>query len=184
MRPIILLAALTAIAGCDAQLAEDEQQSIEATEPQKGLDRGDAGQPAPGVEMADSEGEPATLLSAAGEPMLVNLWATWCAPCVKELPTLEALGERDGAPRVIAVSQDMAPRGSVDAFLDRHELGGLEVWHDPEMALSGELGAEVLPTTILYDAQGREVWRYVGDLDWNGEEAARLLAETRSAASR
>lgn len=52
----------------------------------------------------------------------------------------------------------------------------LEVWHDPKMALSSASGAEILPTTILYDAKGREVWRYVGDLDWTGEEGARLLA--------
>jgi len=96
---------------------------------------------------------------------------------VKELPTLQAIAARAGAPRVIAVSQDMAPRGSVDAFLDKNKLADLEVWHDPKMALSSATGAEVLPTTILYDGKGREVWRYVGDLDWTGEEATKLLAE-------
>ena len=82
-----------------------------------------------------------------------------------------------GMVRVIAVSQDIAPRGSVDAFLEKNKLTDLEVWHDPKMALSSASGAEILPTTILYDAQGREVWRYVGDLDWSGEEARKLLAE-------
>ena len=56
----------------------------------------------------------------------------------------------------------------------------LGAFHDPKMALSGALGAEVLPTTILFDAEGREVWRYVGDLDWTGREAAKLLAEAQS----
>ena len=52
-------------------------------------------------------------------------------------------------------------------------------YQDPDMGLSGSLGPDtVLPTTILYDAQGREVWRYVGDLDWTSPEAARLLAES------
>jgi hypothetical protein len=77
----------------------------------------------------------------------------------------------------------MAPRGSVDAFLDKNKLADLEVWHDPKMALSSATAAEVLPTTILYDAKGREVWRYVGDLDWTGEEAARLLAEAGSSSA-
>ena len=136
-----------------------------------------AGQPAPDIELMDADNEPATLADAKGKPLLVNIWATWCAPCVKELPTLQSLAAQKGAPRVIAVSQDMAPRGSVDAFLDKNKLADLEVWHDPKMGLSSAAGAEVLPTTILYDAEGREVWRYVGDLDWTGEEARKLLAE-------
>ncbi len=117
-------------------------------------------------------------------PVLVNLWATWCAPCVKELPTLDRLAQShavDGLVGVIAVSQDTGPHASVAAFLDRLKVRDLGAYHDPKMALSAALGAEVLPTTILYDAQGREVWRYVGDLDWSGEEAARLLAEARGA---
>ena len=125
---------------------------------------------------------PPRLAEAKGKPLLVNIWATWCAPCVKELPTLQASPASAGAPRVIAVSQDMAPRGSVDAFLDKNKLADLEVWHDPKMACRGATGAEVLPTTILYDAKGREVWRYVGDLDWTGEEAAKLLAERGASA--
>jgi thiol-disulfide isomerase/thioredoxin len=150
--------------------------AVEDAGPTKGLEMSKAGQPAPDIELKDAEDETATLADVKGEPLLVNIWATWCAPCVKELPTLQALGAKTGAPRVIAVSQDMAPRGSVDAFLAKNKLGDLEVWHDSEMKLSGATGAEVLPTTILYDANGREVWRYVGDLDWTGEEAAKLLA--------
>lgn len=147
-----------------------------------GVSRAAAGRPLPEIEIRNADDEPATLAGESGKPLLVNLWATWCAPCVKELPTLEALGQRPGAPRVIAVSQDMAPRGSVDAFLEQHRLTELEVWHDPEGALSSAGGVEVLPTTILYDAKGREVWRFVGDLDWTGAEAARLVAEAPEAA--
>jgi thiol-disulfide isomerase/thioredoxin len=129
------------------------------------------------TELRNADDDPATLAEAEGKSLLVDIWATWCAPCVKELPTLQAVAARAGAPRVIAVSQDMAPRGSVDAFLDKNKLADLEVWHDPKMALSSATGAEVLPTTILYDAKGQEVWRYVGDLDWTGDEAIKLLAE-------
>jgi protein-disulfide isomerase len=71
----------------------------------------------------------------------------------------------------------MAPQGSVRAFLDKLEVRHLGAYHDDKMALSGALGVQVMPTTILYGADGREIWRYVGDLDWSGEEAARLLAE-------
>ncbi|MEJ7777173.1 MAG: TlpA disulfide reductase family protein [Sphingomicrobium sp.] len=163
------------LAGCER---EAEAPTTEASAvPSKGIDRSHSGKPAPDVEIKDAEDEPASLADVAGKPLLVNIWATWCVPCVKELPTLDALSRRAGAPRVIAVSQDIAPRASVEAFLDRHKVTDLEAWHDPAMRLSGALGAEVLPTTIYYDARGRELWRYVGDLDWTGAEAARLLGE-------
>jgi thiol-disulfide isomerase/thioredoxin len=163
-------------AACQQRDVQPENAAVEE-DSGKGIQREKAGQPLPDVELKDADNEPASLADEQGKPMLVNIWATWCAPCVKELPTLQAIAAREGAPRVVAVSQDMAPRGSVDAFLDQHKLRDLEVWHDPKMALSSAAGVEVLPTTILYDAQGHEVWRYVGDLDWTGEEAARLLAE-------
>ena len=174
---LLPLALLTA--SCDRQ----DKSAGQAASPVKGVSRAAAGRPLPDIELRNADDEPATLAGEQGEPLLVNLWATWCAPCVKELPTLEALGRREGAPRVIAVSQDMAPRGSVEAFLEQNRLAELEVWHDPDMAVSSTVGAEVLPTTIHYDAAGREVWRYVGDLDWTSAEAARLLAEAPSGRS-
>ena len=67
---------------------------------------------------------------------------------------------------------------SVDAFLAKLKVEDLGSYQDPKMGLSAAIGPDaVLPTSILYDAQGREVWRYVGDLDWTGPEAAKLLSE-------
>ena len=109
--------------------------------------------------------------------MLVKLWAAWCGPCIKELPTLQALSQRDGAPTVVEVSEDMGDRASVDAFLKQHGIDKLKTWQDPKSTLTTTLDAQVLPTTIYYDGKGREVWRYIGDLDWTGPEAAKLLAE-------
>ncbi len=183
MRLILLLLAALSIAGCDRQEGAGQQGEAAEAGPVKGVDRSSAGLAIPDVELADADGEPASLAQLSGEPLLVNLWATWCAPCIKELPTLEVLGTRAGAPRVIAVSQDVAPRGSVEAFLDKNALRELESWHDPQMALAGALGAQILPTTILYDAEGKEVWRFVGDLDWVGGEAAALLEEVNRAAA-
>ena len=182
MRSILLLLALLGIAACDRQKPEGQQGKGATAEAQQveGVDRSHKGRPAPGAIFKNPDGGDISLAAFRGVPTLVNLWASWCAPCVKELPTLQKLEEaqaQDGQLGVIAVSQDMAPRASVDAFLKSKGIARFAAFHDPEMGLSSALDAQVLPTSVLFDAQGREVWRYVGDLDWTGEEAARLLAE-------
>jgi thiol-disulfide isomerase/thioredoxin len=177
--PLLLVALLAA--GCDRQKAE-QPQAPAASEVQsaKGLDRSHKGQAAPVVKFKNPDGGDIDLSKFKGGPVLVNLWASWCAPCIKELPTLQQLEQShndDGTLGVIAVSQDMAPQGSVEAFLAERDLGRFAAFHDPEMKLTDALGVQIMPTTILYDRQGKEVWRYVGDLDWTSEEAKKLLAE-------
>lgn len=132
------------------------------------------------VKFKNPDGGDFDLSKFKGGPVLVNLWASWCAPCIKELPTLQKLEEShnvDGALGVIAVSQDMAPQGSVEVFLAERDLGRFAAFHDADMKLTDALGIHIMPTTILYDAQGKEVWRFVGDLDWTSDEAKKLLAE-------
>jgi thiol-disulfide isomerase/thioredoxin len=147
----------------------------------KGVHRDFKGKVEPEAVFDDPDGKPVSLASFKGKPVLVNLWATWCAPCVKELPTLDQLA-RDGQIQVLAVSQDDGPHASVVAFLQGHRIGTLEPYQDPKTVLSAALGLDtVLPTSILYDADGKEVWRYVGDLDWTSPEAAKLLAEAPAA---
>ena len=174
---------LVPLSGCNRQPAENEVASA-GGEPTKGLDRSHQGEAMPDANIFNADEEKATLADAKGKPVLVNLWASWCAPCVKELPTLDALSKKPGAPRIIAVSEDVGERPSVEAFLEGHGIKDLETWRDPKMDLTGAIGVEVMPTTVYYDASGKEVWRYVGDLDWNGEEAARLLAEAGPATAR
>jgi len=143
----------------------------------KGVHRDNKGKAAPAATFTDVAGKPAHISDFKGKPVLVNLWASWCAPCVKELPTLDQLA-RSGRVQVLAVSQDSGPHASVVAFLRAHQISTLKPYQDEKMALSGALGPDtVLPTSILIDADGREVWRYVGDLDWTSPQAAKLLAE-------
>ena len=177
-----LLAFALLLSACSPEPeAANNDAAAEAEVPVKGVDRSHKGRPAPDVAIMAPDGDEISLSDLRG-PMLVNLWATWCAPCVKELPTLNVLADsQDEKLAVVAVSQDMGPHGSVEAFLAKLKVD-LGAYHDPKMELSGALDAQVLPTTILYDAQGKEVWRYVGDLDWTGEEARKLLAELPSAA--
>ena len=181
MRGFLIILALL-VPGCSKQQQEtgNDAEPVAQAGPMQGIDRSKKGTPAPDAVFNDPDGGGISLADFRGNPVLVNLWATWCAPCVKELPTLDRLAqrhERDGQFAVLTVSQDMGPQPSVAAFLAKLKLTRLGSFHDPKMALSGALNAEVLPTSVLYDAQGREVWRYVGDFDWSGAEAAKLLAE-------
>lgn len=176
---LLMLAAAPMAAGCDRQKPE-EPQAPAAVGQEKGVDRSHRGEAAPTVKFKDPDGGDFDLSKFRGTPVLVNLWASWCAPCIKELPTLQELEQaqaKEGRLGVIAVSQDMAPQGSIEAFLGERDIGRFAAYHDEKMELSSRLGIQVMPTTILYDAQGREVWRYVGDLDWTGKEASELLAE-------
>ncbi len=191
LRLILLLLALLATAACDKQKPQGQQveQTRQAAEagPVQGIDRSHKGKPAPDTIFHNPDGGDISLAKFEGVPVLVNLWASWCAPCVKELPTLEKLEQaqaQGGQLGVIAVSQDMAPKASVDAFLASRKIGRFAAFHDPEMALASALGLQIMPTSVLYDAAGREVWRYAGDLDWTGAEAARLLAEAGAAKPR
>jgi thiol-disulfide isomerase/thioredoxin len=186
MRVLLLCGAVLALSACHKaqQPQANETAPAAQTEQGKGVDRGHTGKPAPDASFTTPDGKPISLVKFRGVPILVNFWATWCAPCVKELPTLDRLAashRRDGRLGIVAISQDSGPQASVAAFLKTLKVGDLAAYHDPKMAVSGAAGAEVLPTSILYDANGKEVWRYVGDLDWTSPEAAKLLSEAGAA---
>lgn len=184
MRVSLISIALLALPACHQR---DEQSggqgssagSIAATQ-SRGVHRQFRGKSAPQAAFVDANGKSAKVADFSGRPVLVNLWASWCAPCVKELPTLDKLA-RTGRIRVIAVSQDSGPQASVVAFLKAHGISTLQSYQDPHMGLSGALGPDtVLPTSILFDAKGREVWRFIGDQDWTSSEASKLLSERGS----
>jgi thiol-disulfide isomerase/thioredoxin len=180
MRLLVICCAALALASCQkpSQPAANQTEAAAPEGQVKGVDRTHKGKAAPAVSFNDPDGNEASLSDFAGKPTLVNFWASWCAPCIKELPTLDQLARAEsGKLNVVAISQDDAPHASVEAFLKTHKIATLDSYQDPKMALAGALGAEVMPTSVLYDATGKEVWRYVGDEDWTGAEAARLLAE-------
>jgi thiol-disulfide isomerase/thioredoxin len=182
MRLILICTALLALVGCHKPQQQAANQAAPAAEagPQKGVDRSHRSEAAPKIAISFRGVESKNFVEMGGKPTLVNLWATWCAPCVKELPTLNRLArahQNDDNLKIVAISQDSGPHQSVEAFL-QSKAPELDPYQDPKMAFSAALGPDtVLPTTILYDAQGKEVWRYVGDLDWTSPEAAKLLAE-------
>lgn len=132
----------------------------------------------PASNMTNLAGRELNLGALQGTPVLLNLWATWCAPCVKEMPLLDQLAtEYDEQLHVITVSQDMGSPEKVRQFFEENELEYLESWMDPENRLGFELGGGSLPLTVLYDSSGREVWRVAGDYDWSSEEARAAIDE-------
>lgn len=142
------------------------------------IDRSQAGNPAPGFAFEGPDGQEVTLADFGGKPLLVNLWATWCGPCVIEMPELDALAvERNGKLQVVVISQDSEGRKKVDPFFKDHKFTALQPYLDPENQFGFHYGTGMLPTTVLYDAEGKEVARVLGAMDWRGKKASALIAE-------
>ena len=190
MRLILLIAVAVGLAGCEAETPKAPEgrraetapgTAAEAEQASGQLDRSHAGKAAPDALFQDPEGETASIRHFRGRPVLVNLWATWCAPCIAEMPTLDALAERESGIEVLTISQDLNGKEKVDAFFEKRNFRMIEPYLDSELTLMTELGITTLPTTILYDAEGREVWRMTGMEDWTGPRAARLIAEASKA---
>ena len=177
----VFLTLLAALGGCHKQTppapqAQEAQASVPAAAP--GPDLSQKGKALPSVEIKNGEGASAKLSDLKGKPVLVNLWATWCVPCIKELPTLDALAAREaGKLQVVLVNEDLEGARVVTPFLQKHPLKNTKPWLDTANALMIPTKVASLPTTILYDANGREVLRVDRDLDWTGPEAKGLLKQ-------
>lgn len=178
--PLILALSLLLLAGCD-RAGEAPAQPVEADlrVPAGEVVRRFAGTPLPAMTFADPAGGVLDLAAQDG-PVLVNLWATWCVPCVKEMPQLDALAATLGEEvRVITVSQDVRGAEVVVPFFAKAGLERLEPWLDPEAALSAQFTpGGALPLTILFDATGKEVWRVTGAYEWDTPEAAALVHDS------
>lgn len=131
--------------------------------------------PAPANTFADPSGRPVRIVDLPGEVRVVNLWATNCAPCKREMPTLAALARQSGA-RVSVTPISLDPVGRTDearAFIAAH--APLRFHQDPSFAVAFALKAEGMPTTVIYDREGRERARLAGAAEWDGPEARALM---------
>ncbi len=126
--------------------------------------------PPPPAVLLDAEGRAHRLEEFAGNGLVINLWATWCVPCVAELPALAALAGqvKDDGIRVLPLSSDRGGGAVVAEYYRRHGIAGLPVWLDPKGAAARAWGARGLPTTLLIDPRGRERGRLEGAADWAG----------------
>jgi thiol-disulfide isomerase/thioredoxin len=127
--------------------------------------------------LRDASGAETTLAGYRGEVLVVNLWATWCAPCMEEMPSLAALQRNfEGRIRVVPVSVDSeGDRDKAIADLARLSGGSLPFLQDMTRGVLFDLQAAGMPVTIIYDRQGNEVARLAGGADWSSEDASRLI---------
>jgi len=122
--------------------------------------------------------EPVTLKSFKGQGVVLDFWATWCAPCVREMPALANLAAKLAARgvRVVAISEDRKALDLVPPFYADKGIKNLELYYDVKSHLSRTIGVEGLPTTVLISADGHEIGRVKGALEWDASEIVEFLA--------
>jgi thiol-disulfide isomerase/thioredoxin len=133
--------------------------------------------PVPDVAFEDGAGRKITLGDFAGRVVLVNFWATWCAPCVREMPSLDRLQARLGGKdfTVVAVDEDRDGKEVGKPFMAKLGLAHLDFYLDHRMALSRALGVRGLPTSFLIDRESRVVGRHDGFAEWDTPEVEALI---------
>ena len=129
------------------------------------------------VAFVDGQGKPRTLADWKGRVVLLNLWATWCAPCRKEMPGLSRLQKELGSDKfeVVALAVDRAGAEAAAKFLASIDAKDLALYVDATERSGTALRAVGMPTTILIDAGGREIGRLTGPAEWDSPEAKRLI---------
>jgi thiol-disulfide isomerase/thioredoxin len=179
LRALIVLIPVLLLAGCDKQPTPAPQpKSAEAPKEEPGaLDISQRGKAAPTTAFTAPDGKLVTLAAFKGKPVLVNLWATWCGPCVKEMPSLDRLGKRGAGKLVVLTVNQTDDAAAIAKWWAPRQFTTLAPYRDEAGKLGFAFETGVLPTTVLYDADGKEVWRIVGGMDWDGPRANTLLAE-------
>jgi len=137
--------------------------------------------PVPRTAFFDPAGHQHTLAEFRGKYVLLNFWATWCAPCRKEMPELDALNARFGTPSggtrfaVVTVAIGRNPPAAIARFFATGKITTLPRFRDPHQKLAREMAVFGLPTTVLIDPEGREIARLRGDAAWNGPSARAIV---------
>lgn len=133
--------------------------------------------PAPTAQFITFDDDPITLDAYRGQVVLLNFWATWCAPCRKEMPMLAELqtefGGEDFAVVTVATGRNAPP--AMTRFFDSIDVENLPLYRDPSQALAREMGVLGLPTTMILGRDGREIARMQGDANWSSDSAKAIV---------
>ena len=137
----------------------------------------DTPRPVPEVPFTDRDGRPRMLAEWKGKVVLLNFWATWCAPCVAEMPALDRLQNSLGGSdfEVVAVSVDQGGMKPVEPFLARYQLSSLVPYLNPDASLFRAFGEKSLPVTYIIGRDGRAVGRVEGAAEWDSAAGKSLI---------
>jgi len=135
------------------------------------------GEPLPEAVFFDAEDTPMGFADFRGKHVLVNLWATWCPPCLKEMPALDELQSHysERAFEVVAICSQCESLDAIRGFFASKNIHNLAVYTDPRLEILSVLNVRGLPTSILLDPAGKELGRMEGDAEWASPEAKRLV---------
>ena len=133
--------------------------------------------PAPETTFRDANGNTLSLADFAGKILVVNFWATWCFPCIREIPTLDRLQGRLGAKdfAVLAMSQDREGASVVRAFFTKSKVQNLKIYMDTNGEFAAAFAVQGLPTTLVLGRDGSELGRLAGIAEWDGRDARALI---------
>jgi thiol-disulfide isomerase/thioredoxin len=125
----------------------------------------------------NQEGKQVTLDQFKGAPLVINFWATWCPVCVKKMSTLNSFSQKfkDQGGNVLAISQDQGGLPTVRAYYARKGYANLSIYIEATGSLASAFGEQGLPTSIFIDAQGKEVGRIVGGIDWENPQTVAMV---------
>jgi len=132
---------------------------------------------APDAPFVTADGQTVTLQRFAGQVVVLNFWASWCAPCVREMPSLNALAQRAPETAVVTVSMDVQGPRVASEFLRREGLDHLDAYHDPDALLMSALRIYGLPVSVVIDRNGRVAATIQGEVDWDTADMRALLAK-------
>jgi thiol-disulfide isomerase/thioredoxin len=163
---VLVFSANGAVAGDVSALMVGPMQKMMMTDPPRDL---------PDVGVTTLEEGPALLSDHKGAWMVVNFWATWCAPCRKEMPSLDRLQAARPDLVVVPMATGPNPLPAITRFWEEAGIAHLTVLRDPDRALSAQLGIMALPLTVIVNPQGQEVARLIGDAEWDAPETLALL---------
>ena len=162
------LLASPALANVGPELAKGTLEKFQLVKPPK---------PLPDLAFSDSDDKPLKLADYRGKAVLLNFWATWCGPCVKEMPSLDKLQAEMGKDKfvILPLSLDGPSRPKVAPFYRDKKLTNLGIYFDKGRKVMQALDISILPTSLLIDREGRELGRLEGEADWDKPEALALV---------
>jgi thiol-disulfide isomerase/thioredoxin len=173
MRGLVVIITLLLFAGFTIKTYAEELS------PPKGIKTLRANLIAPAITFVTPNGHPVSLDAFKGKTIILNVWATWCGPCIQEMPALDRLAkklDRDSAV-VLLVSQDKGGRAIAKPFLSRLGIKNLSTYTDPSSKLSRSLSIRGLPTTFLVTPEGKLAARAEGALEWDSEEVVSYIVQ-------